>query len=44
MANNQDRMEELQNEIPLDELIVQIIKEEAEKIHVSVDYYIMEFL
>jgi hypothetical protein len=37
-------MEDLQKEIPFDELVVQVIEEEAAKYEVTVDYYIMEFL
>lgn len=37
-------MQEVEDQLPFDELVIEIIKEEAEKINVSVDYYIFEFL
>lgn len=37
-------MDDLQNEKQFDEIVVQVIEEEAAKYEVTVDYYIMEFL
>jgi hypothetical protein len=37
-------MDDLQKEKPFDEIVVEVIEEEAAKYEVTVDYYIMEFL
>lgn len=37
-------MDELQKEKQFDEIVVEVIEEEAAKYEVTVDYYIMEFL
>jgi hypothetical protein len=37
-------MEELEKETPIDELMIEIIEQEAAKYEVTVDYYIWEFM
>jgi hypothetical protein len=37
-------MDDLQKEKQLDEIVVEAIEEEAARLEITVDYYIMEFL